>query len=278
MNNIQQDSKQFSKELELGQPEQNPLLKELSESNKRLLETMENLNSRLSNMETEQKLSHQRAKQSEINYHQAQKLENQKNFENRHSRFKNDDYRENRRKRQRYYSSDEENHSSDDGKSEKIFTPHRRSESRSPSPAPRNNSCFACFEDGHWTISCPYLTDWEREHELFKVTSRLKKQNVKPDQLIQKEKDLRTKYNLPFKGRNQCFKNDFSKKAKGRGPYCKWEHKYEHHTFLCPNYCPLCHTSGHGWQNCNFHTQKVKERNEKFTGLIKKLETDSGNP
>ena len=147
----------------------------------------------------------------------------------------------------------------------------RSTTSRSPSPNPPDNTCFACTGN-HWQIECPDLTRMEKELELFKLISKFRereKSSHKPPN-PNLENELRTKYNLPFTVTNQYYNNNHKVPPTGTGPYCKWCHVKGHLALVCPKFCPICETKGHSWKDCTKDPALVTRRKASMSFLITK--------
>ena len=170
------------------------------------------------------------------------------------------------------------------GRDRNSFSPGRRSpdnrgyssgESRSPSPNPVDNLCFACLGN-HWMIKCPYLARVEKENELYKLLAK----KIKSGRSRANEEELlRTEYQVPKNPKSQLHTNTVNRKLPpaGQGPYCKWCHVKGHATIVCVSFCPLCEMNGHGWRECKeaTHSALITQRNTSFQANIAKAERAS---
>ena len=143
-------------------------------------------------------------------------------------------------------------------------------ESRSPSPNPIDNKCYACGDE-HWQVRCPHLSRVEKENELFKILARkIKTGRSRSDE----ENLLRTEYGVQRNVKSMCDLQANNRKfpPQGQGPYCKWCHSRGHATLVCASFCCLCETTGHGWRECTDANNKamIQQRTQAFkTSLLK---------
>jgi hypothetical protein len=115
--------------------------------------------------------------------------------------------------------------------------------------------CWHCGNN-HFKVDCPVLSFQEREEEMRRYFSSLRRQGKTYD-----ETQYRKEHNLtpaddkprPIVLAIQTRRSDvqeIQRKGKYWDRYCMWCHASGHDTNDCNIYCPYCEKFVHAWWNC----------------------------